>query len=673
VSASNPPNPEPSVIADRYLIVQKLGAGAFGTVYKAKDKVLGRMLAIKTIRLEGLAASQAGLKEMLDRFNREAQVAAQLRHPNIVTIYDFGESQGLTYLAMEYIEGKGLDSIIAANGRLPVPRAAALAAQVADALDYANQHHVVHRDIKPPNIMVESDDRVKVTDFGIAKPGDSAEHLTMTGSLLGTPAYMSPEQARGEKLDGKSDLFSLGCVLYEMVAGHKAFRGDSITALLFKILTEEPKPLQEVDPELPEEIVRIVNKAIAKRPENRYQSGREMAQDLLTLARPGNVPTLRAVDSPTLQPAATEIRTIHSSPTVMADVPGNVTARAGGATSAIRQAASPPPLPTVVAPAPGAAVPAVPAVPAVRAEATLRPDATGRVAATRREPPARVAAAPPPPTRRGPGVGLLLGLAAVVFVVFAGLLVGAWTLYRHRQAALEAAQPTPAPTAVAEMATPTPAPSPVAEATPGPTPTSAAPPPATSIETPGPTPQPEVARGRTTAGDARAGVAHRPPAAIDQTPASPRGAETAPAGDYGFLNEIPAESTSDGRAAGEALAQKYRSGGSTGITNHRFATRSKIPRDVIPVERPAVATLLHLMFVEQQYQRQNGRYGTLHDLRSAGLLRLDVPFQNGVFERRGYRFEVRGGAGEFKARAVPLVQGGRPFVADDSGYVLVDE
>ncbi|HXY38582.1 MAG TPA: serine/threonine-protein kinase, partial [Vicinamibacteria bacterium] len=493
MSASNPPNPDPTEIAGRYQIVKKLGAGAFGTVYKAKDKVLGRMLAIKTIRLEGLAASQAGLKEMLDRFNREAQTAAQLRHPNIVTIYDFGESQGLTYLAMEFIDGVGLDSVITASGRLPVPRAAALAAQVADALDYANQHHVVHRDIKPPNIMVESDDRVKVTDFGIAKPGESAEHLTMTGSLLGTPAYMSPEQARGEKLDGRSDLFSLGCVLYEMVAGHKAFRGDSITALLFKILTEEPKPLQEVDPELPEEMVRIVNKAIAKKSESRYQSGREMAQDLLTLARPGNVPTLRTVDSPTLQPpaAATEIRTIHSSPTVMADAPGNVTARAGGATSAVRKPSGPPPLPTIVAPGPAAA-------PAARAEGTLRPDSTGRVAATHRDaapPPPKPAAAAPAPARRGGGLGLLLGIAAVLFVVFAGVVIGAWMLYRHRQAALEAAaQPTPAPTAVAEMATPTPAPfsTPVAEATPGPMPTSAAATPAPDAATPLPTPRAEA-------------------------------------------------------------------------------------------------------------------------------------------------------------------------------------
>jgi serine/threonine protein kinase len=179
--------PEPSEIAGRYQIVQKLGAGAFGTVYKAKDKLLGRMLAIKTIRLEGLAAAGAGIEELTDRFKREAQVSAQLKHPNIVTIYDIGEADGVSYLAMEFIDGVGLDKIISQEGPLPLERAAGLAVQIAEALDFAHKGGVVHRDIKPANIMVESGDRVKVTDFGIAKVMDSGDHLTMTGSLLGTP------------------------------------------------------------------------------------------------------------------------------------------------------------------------------------------------------------------------------------------------------------------------------------------------------------------------------------------------------------------------------------------------------------------------------------------------------------------------------------------------------
>src|SRR5262245_51239622 len=215
--------PDPTEIAGRYQVIKKLGAGAFGTVYKAKDKILGRMVAIKTIRLEGLAAAAAGLDELMRRFKVEAQVAAQLKHPNIVTIYDIGEENELSYLAMEFIDGVGLDKVILNEGHLPAERAALLGAQVADALDFAHRHHVVHRDIKPANIMIEAGDRVKVTDFGIAKPLDSGEHLTVTGSLLGTPSYMSPEQARGSALDGRSDLFAVGCILYEMVAGKKAF------------------------------------------------------------------------------------------------------------------------------------------------------------------------------------------------------------------------------------------------------------------------------------------------------------------------------------------------------------------------------------------------------------------------------------------------------------------
>ena len=247
MSQPKPAVPDPTQIAGRYDVVQRLGAGAFGTVYKAKDKVLGRMVAIKTIRLEGLAAQGASLEELLERFNREARVSAQLKHPNIVTVYDVGNSDGMTYLAMEFIDGVGLDRLIANEGRLPVERAALIASQVADGLDFAHRHSVVHRDIKPANIMIESGDRVKVTDFGIAKVTDSGDHLTMTGSLLGTPSYMSPEQARGAALDGRSDLFAVGAVLYEMLAGKKAFRGDSITGLIFKIITEEPRAVSTSD------------------------------------------------------------------------------------------------------------------------------------------------------------------------------------------------------------------------------------------------------------------------------------------------------------------------------------------------------------------------------------------------------------------------------------------
>ena len=200
---------------------------------------------------------------------------------------------------MEFIDGVGLDRVIAAAGRLPVERAAPLAAQVADGLDFAHRHNVVHRDIKPANIMIEGGDRVKVTDFGIARVIDSVDNLTATGSLLGTPSYMSPEQARGTALDGRSDLFAVGCILYEMVVGKKAFRGESITGLIFKIITEEPPPMRELEPNVPDELVRIVAKALAKSPDGRYQTGRELADDLLALTRAGSTPTLRQSETDT--------------------------------------------------------------------------------------------------------------------------------------------------------------------------------------------------------------------------------------------------------------------------------------------------------------------------------------------------------------------------------------
>ncbi len=649
MSASNPAAPEPSEIAGRYQVVKKLGAGAFGTVFKARDTRLERMVAIKTIRLEGLAASQAGHKEMLERFEREAKTAAKLKHPGIVTIYDydFSESQGFSYIAMEFIDGVGLDRVIAETGRLPVERAAALGAQVADALDYAYKFGVVHRDIKPANIMVEAGDRVKVTDFGIAKPGDSAEHLTVTGSLLGTPSYMSPEQARGQGLDGRSDLFSLGLVVYEMVAGRKAFRGDSITALLFKIIAEEPQPIHELEPSVPEAMVRLIQKAIAKAPEARYQSGREMADDLLSLTRAGAMPTLRAVDTPTITPE--HAPTISSAATAIspATLPPAV------ATGATQPTAAPPPLPpTVLTPgsatAPGRPSPVAPA----------RPSA-----------PAPRAAQPVRPAKSGSGLGLVLGLGAVGLLVLVALAGGGWWLLKHRQAV----EPTTAPTPVAELLTPTPG-VPAAGATPpavtlpaesAPTPLPA--PAAAATPAPAATAAPRPAAGSRPEGGRRV-AAQTPGASAAAEPAAPLRTQGE---DYGFLNDIPAQGP-DGRELGAALANAYRSGGSGGITNRRFAARPRVPRDVAPIERPAVGTLLHLMFMEQAYQRQNGRYGNLRELKAAGLLRLDVPFANGVFERMRYRFELTGSGSEYKATATPLV-GGRPFVADDNGFVRVDE
>jgi serine/threonine protein kinase len=291
---SPPTAAEPEDIAGRYQVIQKLGAGAFGTVYKVRDKTLGRMLAIKVIRFDSMVTQGSNADALKERFMREARVSAQLKHPNIVTIYDVGDAGGLSYLAMEVIDGVGLDTLILKEGRLPLARAASIGAQVADALAFAHKSNIVHRDIKPPNIMIESGDRVKVTDFGIAKVTNNSDQLTMTGSIVGTPSYMSPEQARGQTLDGRSDLFSVGCVFYEMLTGRRAFESETLTGLLFKIITEDPPPIRELEPSVPDAAVQILAKALAKTPAARYQSGGELAEELRALAYPSTPRTVVA-------------------------------------------------------------------------------------------------------------------------------------------------------------------------------------------------------------------------------------------------------------------------------------------------------------------------------------------------------------------------------------------
>ena len=452
MASSRPAVPEPTEIAGRYVIDKKLGAGAFGTVYLAKDKILGRMVAIKTIRLEGLAAQGAGLEEMLQRFQREATVSARLKHPNIVTIYDLGNADGLAYLAMEFIDGQGLEKIIA-QGRLPLERAAALAAQVADALDFAHKSGIVHRDIKPANIMLEAGDRVKVTDFGIAKWSESGEHLTMTGSLLGTPSYMSPEQARGGDIDGRSDLFSVGCVLYEMLAGKKAFRGETITALIFKIIAEEPPPIRELAHDVPDAMVHIIEKALSKTADARYQTGQELAKDLLAFTRPGTTPTLRQSETPTVAP------TILSTP-----------------------------LPTLQ-------VPPTMAVPPTVAGAATRVTPTPKAAA----PPARPAVQPPaaPARKAGGGAGMLIGIGVLGLGFVAAVVLGGWFLFMRKPSGPTIAEnpvPSQAPPSVATPpTTPVTEPPPsLATAPPATAPTVATVPPPTLAPGPGPTTRPVV-------------------------------------------------------------------------------------------------------------------------------------------------------------------------------------
>jgi serine/threonine protein kinase len=662
VSASNPAAPEPTRIG-KFEIEKKLGAGAMGTVYKAKDPELGRMVAIKTIRLEGLAASQASLDDLVARFKREARVAASLRHPNIVTIHDIGSVPGNSYLVMEYVDGVGLDAVIKKGGKMSVERAAAIGAQVADALDYAwKQQKLVHRDIKPANIMVEPGDHVKVTDFGIAKlvSGETVDNLTATGSLLGTPSYMSPEQARGRELDGRSDLFSVGCVLYEMVCGQRAFRGESITALIFKIISEDPPPLREIDPTVSEAMVQIIGKALSKAPETRYQSGRELAADLLAITRPGHVPTLRSADVPTLPPDAApgDVPTIQSPPTAQSP-PTLASAPTLERPLAAPAPAVPPAPPTVLTAPTAAGTP--PPLPAKAASA-----------ASRTPPRAPVAA---PARRQGGGTGLIVGLGVGGLLLLALVVAGGWLLMRRGPATPPAPVADAAP---ASAAAPSSAPytgsgsGPLpAEAVPA-APAGSAPPPLAPSAAAPPSRPATSPTGASAAAPARPPQAGQPPTAS----AAPAGGATqlppTPAGptadDFTHLDELPGEEP-DGRATGEALAQKYRSGGGSSYSTSRFQKRPRIPRGITLPERPAAATLLYLHSVEEAYHRTNGRYGTLRELRDAQLLALDVPLEAKGFKRARYAFELVAQAGSYRAEALPQGPGGRALIVDDSGFV----
>ncbi|MFI4978746.1 MAG: CHASE2 domain-containing serine/threonine-protein kinase [Nevskiales bacterium] len=267
----------------RYQVERELGKGAMGVVYLGKDPKIGRMVAIKTMALSQEFEPDE-LKEVKERFFREAETAGRLSHPNIVSIYDAGEEHDLAYIAMEFIKGYDLVRHTKPNALLEVPEVLKLIADAADALDYAHGNGVVHRDIKPANMMLLTDTRViKVTDFGIARITDSSK--TKTGMVLGTPSYMSPEQLSGKKVDGRSDLFSLGVTLYQLLTGALPFQADSMATLMFKIANEPQAPVLTLRPDLPPELEDIISHALQKQLEARYAAGRDFARDLRGLLR----------------------------------------------------------------------------------------------------------------------------------------------------------------------------------------------------------------------------------------------------------------------------------------------------------------------------------------------------------------------------------------------------
>ena len=262
----------------RYQIEKELGKGAMGVVYLGRDPKINRVVAIKTMALSQEFDADE-LVEVKERFFREAETAGRLNHSNIVTMFDAGEEHDLAYIAMEFLKGKDLVPQTKPDGLLPLPRVLSIIARVAEALDYAHSNQVVHRDIKPANIMYEpNEDQVKVTDFGIARITDSSK--TKTGMVLGTPSYMSPEQLAGKKIDGRSDLFSLGVTLFQMASGKLPFVGESMAQLMFKIASDPHPDIRGLVPGIPDCVAMIIDKALVKDPDQRYQTGGEFARDL---------------------------------------------------------------------------------------------------------------------------------------------------------------------------------------------------------------------------------------------------------------------------------------------------------------------------------------------------------------------------------------------------------
>ena len=358
----------------RYEVLSELGKGAMGIVYLAKDPVIGRMVAIKTIRASSMGDDDSESREFRERFIREAQTAGILSHPNIVTIHDIGEDPDtqISFIAMEYIEGKTLKGLLIEKAPFTWDQVADIIAQVAEAMDYAHRKGIIHRDIKPANVIVTADGKVKITDFGIAKIASS--NLTTTGQFLGTPNYMSPEQVSGSPVDGRSDIFSLGVVLYELLTKRKPFSGENLTAISYKIVHEDFTPPAELSSDVPQEFDPIVARAMAKDPWNRYQRGKDFALALQQL---------RAHMEE--QKAMADLGTIVSSPS---DVPTakmeNLAAIAAeGARQAETSATKRPPTPAAAPPTAGAA-----------AEASGSRSARSRPAPAPAAPPP---AEPPPP------------------------------------------------------------------------------------------------------------------------------------------------------------------------------------------------------------------------------------------------------------------------------------
>jgi serine/threonine-protein kinase len=461
----------------RYEVQDSIGFGAMGAVYKAFDPRIKRLLAIKTIRLD-IPRQSPEYKTFIERFYHEARISGTLSHPNIVTLFDIGEERGIPYLAMEYVEGETLAALIDRGERFAPEKVIALVSQIASAIDYAHTKGVIHRDIKPSNLILHDGERVKVTDFGIAKMMDT--EMTAQGQMLGTPSYMSPEQAMGEKVDGRTDIFSLGVCAFEMLSGEQPFPGNNVTAILYKLVHADPiEPANlELRGLVPHKWHEVFRKVLAKRPDERYQTGAEFVRDLElclgswfgaamgdeTVAEPAS----ESDATVTLARGAHDTRPPGPSPDVTAAMPpapprpatATLPPAPVGETVMFPSGAVPPGASdgaTVRVPVEGATV----LMPSAEVEPTLRAPLPQAPTAARRAPtPPPIAgptdrmvqSAPARTPPRAPGRGPKLGLAVAGLVVFALVALGGVGYLFLRDGTAE-----PAPGPSVEPATPAPA------------------------------------------------------------------------------------------------------------------------------------------------------------------------------------------------------------------------
>jgi serine/threonine-protein kinase len=414
----------------KYSIRRELGKGAMGVVYEGFDPSIERIVALKTVRADQLGGEDA--PEILTRFRREAQAAGRLTHPNVVAVYELGEDAGTTFIAMEFVKGRSLKEYLEQHTRFTTPQLARIMTELLAALDYSHRNGVVHRDIKPANVMILEDGTVKVADFGIARIEQS--NLTQTGMILGTPSYMSPEQFMGQTVDGRSDLFSAGVILYELLTGEKPFSG-SATTIMHKVLQEEPLPPSTLNVQVPRPFDAVMKRALAKRPDERFQTAREFAEAIKAAIEGRDVPA--AADA-TVVGTATMTKRAAQAPIDIKTDPTQPTIRT------VRQPAASAPTP---APAPGkparsqglaiAIVGGIAAIGiAVAAWMMLRPSGPASppaVAAVPQAPAAEsAAAAPPPPPAPAPATA-----PGTVLVTAVGLVDPSDARYQADKALLQ--------------------------------------------------------------------------------------------------------------------------------------------------------------------------------------------------------------------------------------------